>query len=345
MYKIRKDKVKIYEDILEVLTIDLKEKINNIPNCCGIYIMKDRYNNIIYVGKSINLKNRVKSYFRENLNRSRKIERMVKFIADIEYITTDTELDALLLECEYIHNIRPMYNTLMNNYEKYKYIKLDVNSLNLIYVVDDKDKEGTYFGPFSMNKRLLTLRNFLLDYFKLPICTSQTKCVRYDIKKCMGPCRVNAQRNYKEIYNILVNTFQGNDNLIKELEEEMIKESSLLNFEKAFEIKNNIEVLKSISYKQNTFDMLNTNTRFILWIYISKNNYKLYLINGITVEYSEIINLDKFNDEDRNELIKKIATFRINNDKKEVYDKSYIDYINIIYSYIYRNDRINYLKI
>ena len=119
--------------------MNLKDKIDKMPECPGIYIMKDDYDNIIYVGKSINLRSRVKSYFRENLNRSRKIERMVKFINDIAYITTDTKLDALLLECDYIHNIRPMYNTLMNNYEKYKYIKLDVNSLNLIDIVDEKD--------------------------------------------------------------------------------------------------------------------------------------------------------------------------------------------------------------
>ena len=115
--------------------MNLKDKIDKMPQCAGIYIMKDIYNNIIYVGKSINLRNRVKSYFRDNINRSRKIERMVKFINDIEYITTDTELDALLLECDYIHNIRPMYNTLMNNYEKYKYIKLDAHSHNIINIV------------------------------------------------------------------------------------------------------------------------------------------------------------------------------------------------------------------
>ena len=74
--------------------MNLKDKIDKMPQCAGIYIMKDIYNNIIYVGKSINLRNRVKSYFRDNINRSRKIERMVKFINDIEYITTDTELDA-----------------------------------------------------------------------------------------------------------------------------------------------------------------------------------------------------------------------------------------------------------
>ncbi|UPA32314.1 GIY-YIG nuclease family protein [Terrisporobacter glycolicus] len=202
--------------------MNLKDKINKIPESPGIYIMKDDYNNVIYVGKSINLKSRVKSYFRENLNRSRKIERMVKSIKDIDYITTDTELDALLLECDYIHNIRPMYNTLMNNYEQYKYIKLNVNSLNLIHIVDEQDDHSTYFGPFSMNKRLFTLRDFLLDYFKLPTCNTKTKCIRYNIEKCMGPCRVNTKEKYEEIYRVLKNTFEGKDDLIKELENEMV---------------------------------------------------------------------------------------------------------------------------
>lgn len=325
--------------------MNLKNKIDNMPQCSGIYIMKDAYNNIIYVGKSINLRSRVKSYFRENLNRSRKIERMVKFINDIDYITTDTELDALLLECDYIHNIRPMYNTLMNNYEKYKYIKIDVNSLNLLDVVDDKDENGIYFGPFSMNKRLFALREFLLDYFKLPICNTKTKCIRHNIKKCIGPCRVNTEKEYKEIYNILLDTFQGKDDLIKELEETMKKESSSLNFEKALQIKNNVELIKSISHKQNAFDLLKKNPKLILWIKMDEKNYKLYFINGISVEFSDIINLDKFKDEDRNNLINKITKLRLNDDKKVIYNKSYIDYINIIYSYIYKNEKINYIQL
>ncbi len=201
--------------------MNLNDRIDKMPECAGIYIMKDSYDNIIYVGKSINLRSRVKSYFRENLNRSRKIDRMVKFINDIDYITTDTELDALLLECDYIHNIRPMYNTLMNNYEKYKYVKLDDRSLNLIDVVDEKDDEGTYFGPFSMNKRLFTLRDFLLDYFKLPTCNTKTKCIRYNIDKCIGTCRVDTKEKSKDIYKTLVNTFEGKDDFIK-VKEKMI---------------------------------------------------------------------------------------------------------------------------
>lgn len=325
--------------------MNLKDKINKMPESPGIYIMKDDYNNVIYVGKSINLKSRVKSYFRDNLNRSRKIERMVKSIKDIDYITTDTELDALLLECDYIHNIRPMYNTLMNNYEKYKYIKLNVNSLNLIHIVDEQDDHSTYFGPFSMNKRLFTLRDFLLDYFKLPTCNTKTKCIRYNIEKCMGPCRVNTKEKYEEIYRVLKNTFEGKDDLIKKLENEMVNQSSLLNFEKAMEIKSNMELLKSISKKQNTFNLFKNNCKFVLWMKMNENNYKLYFINNVKVVYSQIINVEDFDEKMKREVKNKIEEFKLNKHNKVLYDKSYIDYINIIYSYIYKNEKIDYIQL
>lgn len=325
--------------------MNLKDKIDKIPQCAGIYIMKDIYNNIIYVGKSINLRNRVKSYFRAHINRSRKIERMVKSINDVEYITTDTELDALLLECDYIHNIRPMYNTLMNNYEKYKYIKLDAHSHNIMNIVDKKEGQGIYFGPFSMNKRLFTLRDFLLDYFKLPICNTRTKCIRYNINKCIGPCRVDASSEYEKIYNILQDTFDGDNSLIEQLEEDMIDASSSLNFERAREIKNNIELIRSISHKQNSFELLKSNPKLILWIEIDKKKYKLYLINGINIEFSQIINIDIFNDIEREELVNEVSQFTLKNQSWENYDKSYIDYINIIYSYIYINKNIHYIQL
>lgn len=325
--------------------MNLKDKINKMPECPGIYIMKDSYNNIIYVGKSINLKSRVKSYFRDNLNRSRKIERMVKSIKDIDYITTDTELDALLLECDYIHNIRPMYNTLMNNYEKYKYIKLNTNSLNLIDIVDEKDDDSTYLGPFSMNKRLFTLRDFLLNYFKLPTCNTKTKCIRYNIEKCIGPCRVNTKEIYEKVYKILVNTFEGKDDFIKELKNEMRTQSSLLNFEKAMEIKSNMDLLKSISEKENTFNLFKNNSKFVLWMKMNGNNYKLYFINNAKVEYSQIINIEVFEKEMKSEIKNKIEEFKLRKNNKVVYDKSYIDYINIIYSYIYKNEKIDYIQL
>lgn len=325
--------------------MNLKEKIDKMPQCAGIYIMKDSYNNIIYVGKSINLKKRVKSYFTDKINRSRKIERMVKFISDIDYIITDTELDALLLECDYIHNIRPMYNTLMNNYEKYKYIKLNSHSHNIIDIVDEKEDDSTYFGPFSMNKRLFTLRDFLLDYFKLPICNVKTKCIRYNIDKCIGPCRKDSKYEYETIYKILKDTFEGNNDLVEKLQKEMVYQSSTLNFERAKEIKDNMDIIKSISSKKKPFEFLNNNHKLLLWIKLDSENYKLYFINGIKVELSKIINLKDFNDDERQKLICEIAKCRMKTYSYENYDKSYIDYINIINSYIYKNKNIHYIEL
>ena len=109
----------------------LKEKIESLPKTPGIYMMKDKYGDIIYVGKSKKLKERVKSYFINSKNHSRKVKRMVNNICDIDFILTDTELDALLLECEMIKKIRPMYNKLMKNHENYSYIKIMQKHINL----------------------------------------------------------------------------------------------------------------------------------------------------------------------------------------------------------------------
>ncbi len=125
----------------------------------------------------------------------------------------------------------------------------------------------------------------------------------------------------------------------------MINQSSLLNFEKAMEIKTNLELLKSISQKQNAFELFKKNSKFVLWTNIDNKRYKLYLINGVNVEFSEIISVDEFNDEKNNELVVRIRKFRENDENKTLYDKSYIDYINIIYSYIYKSGKVNYINI
>ena len=130
--------------------MDLKEKIESLPKTPGIYMMKDKYGDIIYVGKSKKLKERVKSYFVNSKNHSRKVKRMVNNICDIDFILTDTELDALLLECEMIKKIRPMYNKLMKNHENYSYIKINKNiDYPYLQVVKEIDDNSEYSGPIS----------------------------------------------------------------------------------------------------------------------------------------------------------------------------------------------------
>ncbi|MGL5692714.1 MAG: GIY-YIG nuclease family protein, partial [Peptostreptococcaceae bacterium] len=113
------------KNVIRGETMDIKEKIKSFPKEPGIYMMLDENNDIIYVGKSKSLRDRVQSYFYNVNNHSRKIKRMVKNIKDIKIIQADTELDALILECKKIHEIKPMYNTLMKKHENYKYLKID----------------------------------------------------------------------------------------------------------------------------------------------------------------------------------------------------------------------------
>ena len=125
----------------------------------------------------------------------------------------------------------------------------------------------------------------------------KTKCIRYNINKCIGPCRVDTSSEYEKIYDILKDTFDGDNSLIEELEEDMIHASLSLDFERAKEIKNNIELIQRLSHINKIhLSFLRSNPKLILWIEIDKKKYKLYLINGINIEFSQIINIDNFND-------------------------------------------------
>lgn len=132
---------------------DLKEKINAFPTKPGIYKMLDSENRIIYIGKSISLKNRVKSYFVKN-HKWEKVEKMVSLIDDIEYIVTDTHLEAVLLECELIKKIKPIFNAQLKNHEKYVYLKIeDYNIHNSLSIVSNREENS--HGPFRSKSTLM----------------------------------------------------------------------------------------------------------------------------------------------------------------------------------------------
>lgn len=232
--------------------MNLKEKIDNLPKTPGIYMMKDKYGDVIYIGKSKKLKERVKSYFVNSKNHSRKVKRMVKNIEDLDVILTDTELDALILECEMIKKIRPMYNQLLKNHENYSYIKINKN-INYPYIEVSKEIEddSLYFGPYTMDKKLDEIVSIISREYKTRTCKIMNKCIKYDLNKCIGPCREIVS---KEDYNIIIDTIikdlnNSNKNLINILNKKMQDEISKLNFEKAKDINNDIALLKSLSHK------------------------------------------------------------------------------------------------
>lgn len=325
--------------------MDLKEKIDNLPKTPGIYMMKDKYGDIIYVGKSKKLKERVKSYFTNSKNHSKKVKRMVKNIEDLDVILTDTELDALLLECEMIKKIRPMYNQLMKNHENYSYIKINKN-INYPYIEVSKEVEddSLYLGPYTMDKKLDEIVNIISREYKIRTCKIMNKCIKYDLNKCVGPCReIISRKDYNIIIDKIINDLNNsNENLINILNKKMQDEISKLNFEKANDINHDISLLKSLSYKQNIINNANENKLILAWINLDNENIKIYIIKGAKLLKSEIIKIENFK---LNDLIYKIKENILKDNEdidEEVVDKYYIDFANIVYSYIKNNKDINY---
>ena len=325
--------------------MDLKEKIDNLPKTPGIYMMKDKYGDIIYVGKSKKLKERVKSYFTNSKNHSKKVKRMVKNIEDLDVILTDTELDALLLECEMIKKIRPMYNQLMKNHENYSYIKINKN-INYPYIEVSKEIEddSLYLGPYTMDKKLDEIVNIISREYKIRTCKIMNKCIKYDLNKCVGPCReIISRKDYNIIIDKIINDLNNsNENLINILNKKMQDEISKLNFEKANDINHDISLLKSLSYKQNIINNANENKLILAWINLDNENIKIYIIKGAKLLKSEIIKIENFK---LNDLIYKINENILKDNEdidEEVVDKYYIDFANIVYSYIKNNKDINY---
>ena len=325
--------------------MDLKEKIDNLPKTPGIYMMKDKYGDIIYVVKSKKLKERVKSYFTNSKNHSKKVKRMVKNIEDLDVILTDTELDALLLECEMIKKIRPMYNQLMKNHENYSYIKINKN-INYPYIEVSKEIEddSLYLGPYTMDKKLDEIVNIISREYKIRTCKIMNKCIKYDLNKCVGPCReIISRKDYNIIIDKIINDLNNsNENLINILNKKMQDEISKLNFEKANDINHDISLLKSLSYKQNIINNANENKLILAWINLDNENIKIYIIKGAKLLKSEIIKIENFK---LNDLIYKIKENILKDNEdidEEVVDKYYIDFANIVYSYIKNNKDINY---
>ena len=324
--------------------MDLKEKIESLPKTSGIYMMKDKYGDIIYVGKSKKLKERVKSYFVNSKNHSRKVKRMVNNICDIDFILTDTELDALLLECEMIKKIRPMYNKLMKNHENYSYIKINKNiDYPYLQVVKEIDDNSEYFGPYTMDKKLDEIVKIISREYKLRTCKLMNKCIKYDLNQCIGPCRnVISKEKYNNIIENIINDLNNSsENLIKILSEKMQEEINKLDFEKAKAINEDITLLKCLSYKQNIINNVNENKPILAWINLDNKKIKIYLIKGAKLLKSKTINIEDF---EINNLINTVNNKELKEESNsdEVVDKYYIDFANIVYSYIKSNKDINY---
>ena len=242
---------------------DIKEQLKKLPGEPGVYLMKDENDKIIYVGKAISLKNRVRQYFQSSKNHSSKVKSMVKNIKSFEYIITDSELEALILECNLIKKYRPKYNVLLRDDKTYPYIKVTVNEdyprvLNVRRVLKDKAK---YFGPYTNVEAVNDTLDVIRNIYPIRTCNididraiknKMRPCLNYHIKRCIGPCtgHVSKVEYNKMIEEILLFLSGKEEKLIEILKEKMNKCSMEFNFEEAAIYRDKILNLQEMMQKQ-----------------------------------------------------------------------------------------------
>ncbi|PBH03215.1 excinuclease ABC subunit UvrC [Clostridioides difficile] len=242
---------------------DIQEHLKKLPSEPGVYLMKDKYDHIIYVGKAISLKNRVRQYFQSSKNHTSKVKSMVKNIYKFEYIITDSELEALILECNLIKRYRPKYNVVLRDDKTYPYIKVTTNEdypriLKVRRVLKDKAK---YFGPYTnitaVNDTLelisstYPIRSCKIDIDKA-IKNKTRPCLNLHINKCLGPCTGNVSKEeYGKMVEEIIMCLSGKEEKLMELLKEKMNESSMnFRFEEAAVYRDKIKSLEEMIQKQ-----------------------------------------------------------------------------------------------
>lgn len=269
----------------------IKEDLKKLPERPGVYIMKDKNDNILYVGKAVILKNRVRQYFQKT-NKTERIKKMVSQIDHFEYIVVDSEMEALILECNLIKLHRPKYNVLLKDDKMYPYIKITLNEdYPTVRITRKKFNDGAkYFGPYTNAFAVKETVEFLNKTFKLKHCRKifkdgkyETPCLNYHIKRCMGICQGNVSKEeYMKVINQVIDVLDGkSEALIKQIDADMQKASSELNFEKAAELRDKKISLENLMQKQK-MDSFSENNIDVIGIvkYLDKASIEVFNIRN-----------------------------------------------------------------
>ena len=254
---------------------DFEYHLKNLPDKPGVYLMKNSLGEVIYVGKAKILKNRVKSYFQNSKNHSEKVRVMVKNIAEFEYIVTDSEMEALILECNLIKKYSPKYNILLKDDKFYPFIKITTkDDFPRVFVTRNFAKDGSkYFGPYTNGAAVYETINLIYKIFPLRTCKLAIKengeavrpCLNYHIKKCFGPCGGHiGKEEYGKMISDIIDILSGKETYVtKMLKTEMENASENLEFEKAASLRDKILAIEAIVEKQKIFKTMEGDEDFI----------------------------------------------------------------------------------
>ena len=286
---------------------NIKEELKKLPAKPGVYIMRDKNDNILYVGKAVVLKNRVKQYFQKN-NKTTRIEKMVSLIDHFEYIVTDNEAEALILECNLIKKNMPKFNVLLKDDKTYPYIKIDVKSdYPNVFITRKFQNDGAkYFGPYASSGAAKEMLDFIKGRFQIRQCkkfkSNQRACLNYHIKKCLAPCMgyISKEEYRKQIEQIIMLLEGKTKEIIKQLDKEIIEFASKQEYEKAAVLRDKKIAIERISEKQK---VSNINEKAIDVIGIAKNELSI-CIEIFFVRNSKMIGREHYFFENLNELTK-----------------------------------------
>ena len=337
--------------------MDIKNDIvEKIPFKPGIYIMKDKDNNIIYVGKAKSLRKRVRQYFNKT-NKTVRIEKMVEQIRNIEYIVTENELEALVLECNYIKQFMPKYNVMLKDDKTYPYIKITIkDKYPSVYITRNKIEDGSkYFGPYTNVNALRETFTVLREIFPLKRCKYNLKkktnakvgpCLYYHIRRCLGPCINDIKREeYLEQINQIVLFLEGKTGDVKKhITDEIDRHIENLEFEKATVLRDRLEKINIIKEKQKVSNLNETYTDIWGYVIVQDKLYiQIFKIRESKLQKHENILIEDVESKKIDEILLDIVSqyyttnntnipariyLKINDDKKET------DNINLITEYL-----------
>ena len=290
---------------------NIEEELKKLPSKPGVYIMHDKNDKIIYVGKAISLKNRVRQYFRKT-NKTKRIENMVALIDHFEYIVTDNEAEALILECNLIKKNMPKFNVLLKDDKTYPYIKVNIKAdYPDVYITRRILNDGAkYFGPYANSGAAKEMIEFIKSKFKIRQCRSfkykDRPCLNYHIKKCLAPCMgYISKEEYRKQIDEIIDVLEGKtDKLLKQLSNEMEEASKNMKYERAAYLRDKIIAIERISEKQKVSN-ISENDIDVIGLAKSKTRVcvEIFFVRKSKMVGREHFFLDDLVDEEQKEIL------------------------------------------
>ena len=313
----------------------VKDIVAKIPFEPGIYMMKDEKGEIIYVGKAISLRKRVRQYFQKN-NKTKRIENMASLVRDIDYIVVNNEVEALNLECNYIKKLSPKFNVLLKDDKTYPYIKVTIkDKYPLIYVTRRRlEDKALYFGPYTNVGAMRDALHTIKEIFPVKRCkynldktVVKNACLYYHIGRCLGPCINEVSLNaYRDMINQVVLFLEGKTSDVKRMIEKQIDECILkLEFEKAATLKQRLDNIEKFSQKQNVSNLNETSTDIWGYVFYEDTLYvQIFKSRDYKIVLHDNVKINDISEEEIDEsLVQIVSNYYVDNNDmpKKVYIK------------------------